>query len=691
MKSQPLHIRSTTPTIKLDIAILGGGFAGVSCAQALGKAVRKRKGLRVGIISEHNHMVFQPMLAEVAGGTLSPSHVVNPIRRLCRHVAVYTGTVTKIDLDTRHLYLEAGAFSHNIPVTFERLFLALGAEIDLSRVPGMTEHAYLMQNVGDALRIRFTIISRCEEANLTSDAEAKRRLLTFVLVGGGYSGVETAGQILDLLRSINRYYRNIQPYDFRVVLVHSRAHILPTLSPHLGSYAADCLRQSGMDILLQRRVKAITASRVYLDNGQSIDSNTVISTVGNAPHSLVCKLCQRYNIPHQRGRIITNNTLQVASHPYLWAAGDCAHVPQANGSSSCPPTAQFAIRQGLLAGRNLLNDINNRPLKPFTFKGAGELAAIGHFKAVAHIFGVNISGFPAWFLWRTLYLMKLPGFERKLRVMLDWTLDLFFPKDINLINPQGTETFSTINLNKGDCLFNAGDPPFHLYCVIQGRIDLLENNRVVRSIEPGDFLGERALTKELPYIYTAIAAEPNTKVSALDAKVFQSLIRSSVELKRIFRRSGERYKTADEIAKIKKRLTPEMLQKAASEIMQPQLATLRETTTLAEALSLLKQYRHSSYPVLSADGKLTGVLQRDDIFSFLKSSNVTMDTPVSRIDYSHLPIVAPTTTTAKLMEHMLLHGTHKVLVADKAGQLRGIVTLMDMLIPDPIGYTQQTA
>ena len=387
------ELRST----KADVAILGGGFAGVYCAQAIGRLSRGDDAVHIGLISEQNYMVFQPMLPEVAGSSISPRHVVNPLRLLCRKAAVFQGTVESIDWPGRSLILSAGPFSGNLRIKYDDLVLALGAITDLSRIPGMPEHAFLMKNVGDAMHLRTTILGRMEEANLESRPEIKRRLTTFVVVGGGYSGVETAGHILDLFGAIREYYPNISRDDLSVYLVHGGDHLLPTLSRKLGEYSARKLQRLGLKLLLNQRVKSITANRVYLESGQTLETNTVISTVGNAPHPLVQKLGEHWRFEMIKGRVVTQPTGQVKGETHLWAAGDCAAFPLVTGGN-CPATAQFAYRQGLLIGRNIMLRRRGKQLKLFTFKGLGELASIGHHLAVADIFGLHFSGFVAWWL-----------------------------------------------------------------------------------------------------------------------------------------------------------------------------------------------------------------------------------------------------------------------------------------------------
>ena len=323
--------------VNFDVVIAGGGFAGVNCAQALARALGAGSEKRVALIADQNYMLFQPMLAEVAGSSLSPRHVVNPLRGLCRGVTVLRGGIASIDLDARRLELSAGDFTPNVQIGFEHLALALGGIVDLSRVPGMPEHAFLMKNVGDALKLRGALIDRFEEANLIANLASLPRLLTFVVVGGGYSGVETAGQLLDLADSVREFYPRIAGEKFRVVLVHSASHLLPEISEELGRYCEEKLRARGVEIILGARVTSMTAGKVTLGDGRVIESHTVVSTVGNAPHPLIVQLCAKAGIANEKRRIVTEPTLRVVGQPRLWAAGDCAAVPQAGGGT-CPPT-----------------------------------------------------------------------------------------------------------------------------------------------------------------------------------------------------------------------------------------------------------------------------------------------------------------------------------------------------------------
>lgn len=660
-----------------EIVILGGGFAGVYCAKQLIKRLGKQYTFRIALISEENYMVFQPMLPEVAGASLPPRHVVSTLRHLCKGIEIFKGKVREINHGERKIVLDAGPFSSDITLPYEHLVLTLGAEINLSRVPGMTEHAYLMSNVGDAMKLRAAIISRFEEANIMKNSALRQSLLQFVVVGGGYSGVETAGQILDLLHSIHRYYHNVDGDDFKVVLVHSRDHLLPTLSKDLGEYAENIMRERGMEIILNTRVKALTAHTVYLDNGRTLETRTVVCTIGNAPHSLVSQICQQEAIPHNRGKMLTESTLRVPNQSFLWAAGDCAEVPM-RGGGNCPATAQFAMRQGRLLGDNLANTLEGAPLRPFNFRGLGELASIGHRTAVANLMGVKLSGFLAWWLWRTIYLMKLPGLDRKLRVMSEWTMDLFFPRDINLLNPRYTRMVKDEYLEPGDILFKPGEPAFSLYIVKEGSMDILDGERLVKRIERGEYFGERALMEDHVWHYTA-KANTASQLIALGHEAFRPIIEGSTALRKLFTRSAREYISADEVEQIKHALPNGAATRSIREVMTAEVDALHYKTTLNEAMGLFKTCHHSSYPVVNDDKQVLGMVIRNELYDYIKSHPAPGSTTLESITAASLPTINDHTSVEDALERMLRTGKNKLLVTDDGGRLCGIVTLVDIV------------
>lgn len=661
--------------IDLDVAILGGGFAGVQAAKELERAGRF-SGLRVGIVNDQNYMVFQPMLPEVAGASLAPGHVVNPIRLLCRKTEAYQGRVESIDWPNRSLCFRAGEHIGPIEIRYRHLVSALGATIDLSRVPGMPEHSLQMQNVGDAMRLRATVLNRLEQANLMPTGPEKRRLLTFVVVGGGYSGVETAGQLLDLFGSVHRFYPEIDRSGIRVVLIHSRDHLLPTLSRPLGEYALKQLRKRGLEVLLGRRVRSLTARRVFLDEGEPIDTSTVVSTIGNAPHPLVGEACDQNGWESVKGRVKTDSFLRVEGEECAWAGGDCAMVPLPGGEWA-PATAQFATRQGTLIGRNIVRSLRKQPLKSFSFGGLGELASIGHRTAVAEVLGLRFSGFFAWWLWRTIYLAKLPGFDRKIRVVIDWTLDLFFPREVSLLNPRFTTMLNRIYLETGDVLFEQGDPAFSFYILSDGEVEVRDGERLVKRVERGQFFGERALLEDGYWRYTCVATRPSMLV-AVSGEVFKAIASGSGQLRRLFERSSLQYLSEEQLNQMLERIPDGILERRVGEIMTTETEVLRCEESIGDAVAAMRRTRYSSFPVLKEDNQVVGILYRQELYDLLQGKAVPNSMPLREVSMTTPETIAPERSVGDAFELMVRSGATKILVTGADGSLEGVLSVIDI-------------
>ena len=668
---------SSEPKRHLDVAILGGGFAGVYAAQRLVKRVG-HLGMKIGLIANENHMVFQPMLAEVVGGSLSPRHVVNPIRMICRGVEVLKGQVVAVDLERKVLTLNGGYFSGDVVITFDHIVFALGADVDLSRIPGMSEHAYLMRNAGDAMKLRAAIVARMEEANLIADAGERRRLLSFVVVGGGYSGVETAGQMQDLVRGVCRYYSNINADEPSVTLVHSGDRLLPTLSESLGDYTGRCLAKMGVKVILGQRVRAATARTVLLADGRRLDSTLVVCTVGNAPHPIIRGLGESGQLPVERGKVLVNTSGQAVGHDRVWAAGDCCAFPK-SGGGLCPETAQFAYRQGQLLGDNIAAQTFGHPLESFRFTGLGELASIGHHTAVAQIMGINFSGLLAWFMWRTIYLMKLPGLDRKLRVMVEWTFEMFFPRDINLLTPQYSSPLEEMHLEAGDPLFEAGEPAFSLYAVKDGRVEIRDQSgEVVKVCGKGEHFGERALLGDRKWRFDAVATENSTLV-AIDARTFDKLVSAFGSLNRLFQRSAETYHLQEDVDQTVAAM-PQVLQGGTvADVMTRDVAVISGDACLTEAVEEFQRHPHSSYPVVDPDGQVIGILRRAVAYDYLKHHGLDCKQRVREVGLSRPFYVQPDMAVPALVEDLMRTGATKALVVDADKRLLGMVTIFDLV------------
>jgi len=409
------------------VLILGSGFGGLYAALRLQKVLRRERDIEVLLINRENFFSFTPMLHEVAASDLDLTHIVNPVRKLLSRVQFFLGDVEAVDLTRRTVTVSHGSDHHHHDLDYDQLVIALGCTTNFYGLPGLEERALTMKSLGDAIALRNRLIQNLEEADTECAAKAGLResLATFVVAGGGFAGVETLASINDFAREALRFYPNLRPQDLRMVLVHSGQTILPELDPKLGRYAAQKLEMRGVELRLGTRVLGVSKEGVALSDGTHVPTQCLVWTAGTSPHPLL----ETLGCPKQAGRLLTDDHLQVVDHPEVWAIGDCAFIPGPDGKPY-PPTAQHALRQGRVLAENVAAALRGKPGRTFAFNTIGQLASIGRRAGVAQIFGLRFSGFLAWWLWRTIYLSKLPRTEKKIRVMIDWTLDLLFSKDI---------------------------------------------------------------------------------------------------------------------------------------------------------------------------------------------------------------------------------------------------------------------
>jgi NADH:ubiquinone reductase (H+-translocating) len=408
------------------IVILGGGFAGVEAARYLDRTVARSSDVEVTLISRENFTIFTPMLHEVAAGDLEATHICNPLRKLLRRVTILTGSVEAIDIAKRTVTISYGIDAHRRELPYDHLVLTLGSETNYSSVPGVAEHALGIKTLGDAIIIRGGVLAILENASVESDPARRKRMLTVVVVGGGFAGVETIGAINDLMRESLPHYGLIDPKEARVVLVHGGKFLLPELGEALGLYAQEKLHERRVEIKLETTVKAYADGAVHCSDGEIIPAELLIWAAGVSPSPILKKL----PLELARDRVVVDSTLEVPGHPGIWAAGDCAAVADPESKVPYPPTAQHALREGKVIGRNIELRLKGQKPKPFQYEAPGQLAAIGRRTGVARIFGMKFSGIIGFMLWRSVYLMKLPRVEKKLRVALQWTLDAIFERDL---------------------------------------------------------------------------------------------------------------------------------------------------------------------------------------------------------------------------------------------------------------------
>ena len=435
-----------------NLIIVGGGFAGTKTAQLLEHTLPRDWTLT--LISQENFITFNPLLPEVVGASIMPGHVIAPHRQMihCSHVCM--ARVSEIDTTERLVhYLGEGPGVFR----YDQLVLACGTNANLDIVKGMARFGLPLKTLGDALFLRNQIIARLEQAELQPDPDNRRWLVTFIVVGGGFSGVETAGELVDFLHASLRYYKRIRPEEVRIVLLHSGERLLPELSPNLGKFTLRKMISQGVDVRLNAHAVCVTDRDVHLNGGEIIAGGTVICTIGTQPNELL------NSIPAMktRGRLTVNPDMSVPGLPGVWALGDCAAVVNSLDRKVCPPTAQFAEAQARQLATNILANLAGKPTQAFHFRPKGQLSSIGHNKAVAEVYGLKISGFFAWLMWRGLYLLRIPTLARKTRLFLEWNWAMFFPPDISYLGFRRTPRRNTISAAGTPARIPAGGGGIH--------------------------------------------------------------------------------------------------------------------------------------------------------------------------------------------------------------------------------------
>lgn len=408
------------------IVIVGGGFAGTAVARRLERRLAPDEA-DVVLLSRDNYTLFTPMLPEVTSGELEVRHIVTPIRAQLRRTNFILSEVGTIDVDRRTVEYRHVLTGLTRTIAYDQLVLALGSQTSTFGLPGVAEHSWRLKTLADADALRNHLVWLLELADTISDAVRRRRLLNVAVVGGGFTGVETAGEIYELFRSAVGFYRRLRLDELHMVLVEGGPTLLAGLPPKMGEYSRRILERRGIEVLTGDGVTEVDAEGLTLQSGRRIESETVIWSAGVSPSPAIAAL----PLPKtKRGAVITGPDMRVGEGTGVWALGDCAAIPGGEGGDY-PMTAQHAIREGPHLADNIVNVLHGRPTRPFRYRTLGMMAALGGRRAVAELPGSRVlTGFLAWFLWRTYYLARLPGIDRRLRVAFDWTLELLFPRDI---------------------------------------------------------------------------------------------------------------------------------------------------------------------------------------------------------------------------------------------------------------------
>ncbi len=511
-----------TYKLTTKVLILGGGFSGFFTARHLKKLLKNK--VSIELINRENYFVFQPLLPEVAGGSISAQNAVSPLRFLIRDIKIRKAEVDSIDKDAQTVTIFQGVQRRPTHLAYDHLVIALGSDSDLSRTPGLQEHALTMKTLDDARRLRAHVIERLEHADITQLPEVKEGALTFTIIGGGFSGIETVGEIKDLIDRSLKYYPNIKASEIRVVLLEFSERVLNEMPTSLASYAVEKLDQRGVELQLGVGVSECTGTQLVTTEGEVINTRTIIATIGNAPSPVI----KKFPVSQEHGRIIVDRHLRVQDTKNIWSIGDCAIIPlneeQKSREDFAPPTAQFAVREAKSLAQNIRAELENKPLKPFQYNSKGALASLGAGRGVAEIFGIKLTGRLAWLIWRAYYILFLPGIPTKISVLWNWVMDSISPRSVVQLYSEKTPEARYIHYRAGDRVYETGSKSDGFYTIISGKIkitgiDSETGKEKSRSLIAGEHFGERLLIGATRRVATAVAEE-DTKVLVFSQQEF---------------------------------------------------------------------------------------------------------------------------------------------------------------------------